>query len=171
MPAFFVALTAITLFVDPEIGAHGSGRVRRGLHRRDGGRRARALPAIALLHAAGAATAMVFIRNAFAGDIGFDLFGVPVTIEGFPLLPSGHELVRTGTALGAVFAAGRIVERPALRGAAAGCARRPGPHGASLVPLVILFSLWFAFGNLDRDLGHAAVALVLAVGFVAGRRG
>ena len=34
-----------------------------------------ALPAIALLHAAGAATAMVFIRNAFSGDFGFDLFG------------------------------------------------------------------------------------------------
>ena len=37
--------------------------------------------------------------------------------------------------------------------------------GVSLVPLIVLFSHWFAFGDLDRDLGHAAVALFLAVGF------
>ena len=35
----------------------------------------------------------------------------------------------------------------------------------TLVPLVVLVSLWVAFGNLDRDLGYAAAALVLAVVF------
>ncbi len=37
-----------------------------------------------------------------------------------------------------------------------------------LVPLVVLASLWVAFGNLDRDLGYAAAALVLTAVFIAG---
>ena len=72
--------------------------------------------------------------------------------------------MRTGTALGAVFAVAGLWS---ARRFAAGNRLRATAWAAwgVAVPLVVLFSHWFAFGNLDRDLGHAAVALVLAVGF------
>ena len=38
----------------------------------------------------------------------------------------------------------------------------------TLVPLAVLASLWVAFGNLDRDFGYAAAALVLTALFIAG---
>ncbi|WP_235556895.1 hypothetical protein, partial [Microbacterium sp. Leaf203] len=36
------------------------------------------------------------------------------------------------------------------------------------VPLVILTTLWIAFGNIDRDFFYAAIALLLTAVFVAG---
>ena len=118
VPAFFTALTAAALFADPEIGQANAlfygaafivALVAVALYR---------APAIALLHAAGAAAAMVFVRNAFSGSFGFDLFGEPITLEGFPLLPSGrrHGARRHRDRRG--FCCRRIVERaPSRRGA------------------------------------------------------
>ena len=165
VPGFFIALTAAALFVDPEIGqgnalSYGAAfivaMVAVALYR---------APAIALLHAAGAATAMVFIRNAFSGSFGFDLFGETITLEGFPPLPSGAGIVRAGIAIGAVFAAAglwnarRLVAEQGMRAAT-------WAAWGVAVPLVILFSVWLAFGNLDRDLVHAGVAIALAAVFV-----
>ena len=78
-------------------------------------------------------------------------------------------IVRAGIALGVVFARRRLLECPRAVVAAQARARRDWAAGASPVPLVILFSLWLAFGNLDRDLGSMpALPLALAVVFVAG---
>ena len=94
-----------------------------------------------------------------------------ITLEGFPPLPRAdrhragrHRASAPSLPRAGLWNARRLVarQRHARRGL--------GRHGASAVPLVILFSVWLAFGNLDRDLVHAAVAMVLAGGFVLARR-
>ena len=88
-----------------------------------------------------------------------------MTFEGAPVLLSGAGIVRSGIAIGAVFAlaglwtARRLVAEQGTR-AAIWAAWGVG------VPLLILFSSWVAFGNLDRDLLHAAIAIALCAGFV-----
>jgi uncharacterized membrane protein len=165
VPAFFVALTSATLFLDAEIGASGgtdyaaffvAAMVAVAFWR---------APAIALLHAAGAAVAIVFLRNAFSGTFDFDFMGEPVTLEGFPLAAAGRaEILRAGIALGVVFAAAGLWS--AWRLASATRAAVWAAWGV-IAPLVILFSSWVAFGNLDRDTSYALIALLLAVAFAA----
>ena len=165
VPGFFIALTAAALFGDPEIGQANAlfygaafivAMVAVALYRAQ---------AIALLHAAGAAAAMVFIRHAFSGNFDFDFFGEAVTLQGFPPLPSGTGIVRAGMAIGAVFAAAGLWNARRVVAEQGGRAATWAAWGVA-VPLVILFSVWLAFGNLDRDLVHAGVAVALAVIFV-----
>ena len=165
VPGFFIAITAAALFVDPEIG-RGSALVYGAafivamvvvaLYR---------APAIALLHGAGAAASIVFIRSAFAGSFGLNFIGEDITLEGFPPLPSGTGIVRAGIAIGAAFAAAGLWNARRLV-AGQGIVAAVWAGWGTIVPLVVLFSAWLSFGNLDRDLVHAAVAIVLAAGFV-----
>ncbi len=132
VPGFFIAITAAALFVDPEIGQGSALVLRRSLHRGDGRVALYRAPAIALLHAAGAAAAIVFIRNAFSGSFGFDLFEAKtITLEGFPLLPSGagHRARRHRDRCG--LCRRRFVECAPPRRRSRACAPRSGRHGAS----------------------------------------
>ncbi len=127
---------------------------------------ARFLPAIALLHAAGAATVMVFIRHAFSGDFGFDLLGAAHDHRGLSaaaLGPRAHAR-RHGASARSLRWPGcgtRAALRPGI-----GARRGLGRMGRRWCRWSSCSRPWLAFGNLDRDLVHAAVALALAVGFV-----
>jgi uncharacterized membrane protein len=165
VPAFFVAATSAALFLDPEITAAGGvtygaiflvAMVAVAVYR---------APAIAMLHAAGAATTVIFLRNAFSGIFNFNLLGEEVTLEGFPLVTVRQsEIVWSGVALGAAFLFAGLWNTWSLASSAARRAAVWSAWGVA-VPLVVLFATWIAFGNLDRDAARALIAFALAVTF------
>jgi uncharacterized membrane protein len=166
VPAVFVALTAIALFLDPATGNRGltysvlflAAMVAVAVWRPSG---------LALLHAAGAAVMLVFFRLAFSGTFGINLAGEDVFLEGFDPIDTGQtRMVWAGVALGAVFAGSGLWMARKL---AASLERRAAVWAAwgVAVPLVVLASLWVTFGNLDRDIPHALVAALLVVVFAA----
>jgi uncharacterized membrane protein len=125
-PGFFVGVSAMALFVDPVYAAAGdalpgaaliTALVAVALYRPR---------ALALLHAAGLATVLVYLGIIPPTSIAPDFFGGSLGVDA------------TWTAWGII------------------------------APLVILLTLWFTFGNLDRDLAYAAVAALLVVVFAAG---
>jgi uncharacterized membrane protein len=167
VPAFFVALISAVLLVDPEVTAAGGVTygtiflvvmVLVAVYR---------APAVALLHAAGAATAIVFLRNALSGTFGFPLLGEAIVMEGLPPSTTAEpELMRAGIALGATFLLAGFWSAWRFASPAAARAAAWAAWGAG-VPLVVLFSHWLAFGNPERDTAHAAVALALALALAA----
>jgi uncharacterized membrane protein len=167
-PAAFVALTALLLFVDPALGSRGLAYATLFLAAMAGVALWRA-PAIALLHAAGAAVVFGFFRYAFSGTFEANFLGEHITFEGFDAVGIRQtRLVWAGVALGAVFAGGGLW---AARNLTA-----PLPWRGAVwagwgvtVPLFALLCLWVSFGNLDQDIVHALVAALLVVAFaVAG---
>jgi uncharacterized membrane protein len=166
VPAFLMALTIIPLFVDPANGGTGIAWSTTFLAAMLTVALLRA-PAIALLHAAGIAAAIIFLRYAFSGSISLDLLGGTIQLDGFePIAVNTSRIVWAGAALGAIFPAAGLWN--AWRLAALSPDRATIWAGwAVAVPLVVLFSVWVAFGNLDRDVAHALVAAVLVVVFAA----
>ncbi|MES0066668.1 DUF2339 domain-containing protein [Mesorhizobium sp. M0074] len=166
-PGFFVGLSALALFVDPAFAA-----IRGAL---PGAALVAALVAVALyrpralalLHAAGLATVLVYLGIIPPTTIASDFSGGALGVDGMPVVASDALMLRVGIALGLVFiGAGFWAAR---RFAAAGWLRAAAWAAWSAVaPLVILLALWSTFGNLDRDLAYAAVAAVLVGVFVAG---
>ncbi|MER9184071.1 DUF2339 domain-containing protein, partial [Mesorhizobium sp. M0767] len=166
-PGFFVGLSALALFVDPAFAA-----IRGAL---PGAALVAALVAVALyrpralalLHAAGLATVLVYLGIIPPTTIASDFSGGALGVDGMPVVGSDALMLRVGIALGLVFiGAGFWTAR---RFASAGWLRAAAWAGWSAVaPLVILLALWSAFGNLDRDLAYAGVAAVLVGVFVAG---
>ncbi|MER8698355.1 DUF2339 domain-containing protein [Mesorhizobium sp. M1273] len=166
-PGFFVGLSALALFVDPAFVA-----IRGAL---PGAALVAALVAVALyrpralalLHAAGLATVLVYLGIIPPTTIASDFSGGALGVDGMPVVASDALMFRVGIALGLVFiGAGFWAAR---RFAASGWLRAAAWAAWSAVaPLVILLALWSTFGNLDRDLAYAAVAAVLAGVFVAG---
>ncbi|MCX7304633.1 MAG: DUF2339 domain-containing protein [Hyphomicrobiales bacterium] len=167
MPAFFVALTAAILLAQPEMQAAGGTAYGAVLifallvvafYRTS---------ALALVHAAGIATVIVFAKAALAGSFAFEFAGGLVSFDGFLEQPHPATLFPAGVVLAIVFlvdgfwSAWRCVGSQPARAAA-------WSSWATLVPVVILAALWIAFGNLGRDLGYAAAALLLAAVLVAG---
>ena len=166
VPAFFLALTAALLLALPQ-------------YQLVGGVRYGALlifamllatfyrpAAIALLHAAGVATVIVYAQ-AFTGDFAFQFSGGEMTVDGFAVSSFVPALMPAGIVLAIIF----LVDGywSAWRTIAAEPARAAAWAGwGTLVPLVVLASLWVTFGNLDRDFGFAAAALVLTAIFVVG---
>ncbi|MER8907314.1 DUF2339 domain-containing protein [Mesorhizobium sp. M0854] len=166
-PGFFVGLSALALFVDPAFVA-----IRGAL---PGAALVAALVAVALyrpralalLHAAGLATVLVYLGIIPPTTIASDFSGGALGVDGMPVVASDALMFRVGIALGLVFiGAGFWAAR---RFAASGWLRAAAWAAWSAVaPLVILLALWSTFGNLDRDLAYAAVAAVLVGVFVAG---
>jgi uncharacterized membrane protein len=164
VPAIFVALTAIPLFLDPTVGNRGLAysalflvaMVAVAVWRPSG---------LALLHAAGGAAVLLFWRLAFSGTFDFTLLGDELYLQGFDPIDTGQtRMVWAGVALGAAFAGAGLWMARRL---AAPSATRSAVWAAwaVIVPLVVLASLWVSFGNLDRDLPHALVAALLVLVF------
>ncbi|MEO5322260.1 DUF2339 domain-containing protein [Mesorhizobium sp. CC13] len=167
VPAFFLAITALVLFVHPTYA--GLGGPLRGAALLLGLLAVAACRpgALALLFAAGAATVLVYLRNASGGTLELDLPVGGLTFEGLPIELSGAELTRIGWGLGLVFAGLGLWQARRLLVATPWRAAAWMGWGVA-VPLVVLFSLWFAYGNPDRDLLRAVIAAVLVVAFAAG---
>ncbi|MER8955378.1 DUF2339 domain-containing protein [Mesorhizobium sp. M0833] len=166
-PGSFVGLSALALFVDPAFAA-----IRGAL---PGAALVAALVAVALyrpralalLHAAGLATILVYLGIIPPTTIASDFSGGALGVDGMPVVASDALMLRVGIVLGLVFiglgfwAARRFAAYGWLRAAT-------WAAWSAVAPLVILLALWSTFGNLDRDLAYAAVAAVLVGVFVAG---
>ena len=166
-----VALAAMSLIVDPRFEA-GGGAIYGGilivlmilvaLYRRR---------AIALLHAAGAATVLICLRAALSGTFLLELPLGTFMLDGLPEWMSAEAFRPVGIGLALAFLAagfwrsmGRVAETPKLAAEWAAW--------ATLVPLAVLVSQWIAtFGNLDRDFAYAAAALASCCGPDSGGRG
>ncbi|MER8639113.1 DUF2339 domain-containing protein [Mesorhizobium sp. M1365] len=166
-PGFFVGLSALALFVDPAFAA-----IRGAL---PGAALVAALVAVALyrpqalalLHAAGLATVLVYLGIIPPTTIASDFSGGALGVDGMPVVASDALMLRVGIALGLVFIGAGFWAARCF--AASGWLRAAAWAAWSVVaPLVILLALWSTFGNLDRDLAYAAVAAVLVGVFVAG---
>ncbi|MBD0415834.1 DUF2339 domain-containing protein [Oryzicola mucosus] len=161
--AFLLALAAISLFIDSRavsllsplgaavlILAMVGGALYRG----------RALP---LLHGAGAAVVLIYLRYVLGGVSP----AVDTLVGGPAYLAMGDSLRWLGLLFGAVFpAAGfwsarrMVAEQPLLAA--------NWSAWAVIAPFAVATCLWLGFGNIDRDLFYAAVMLVLALAFAAG---
>jgi uncharacterized membrane protein len=120
-----------------------------------------------LLHAAGAATTIIFLRNGFSGTFSVHLLGEEITLEGFPLVTVGQsEIIWSGVALSVAFLIAGLWSSWRLASSAMIRAAVWAAWGVA-VPLVVLFATWIAFGNLDRDVARALIAVALAVAFAA----
>jgi uncharacterized membrane protein len=164
VPAFFVALTAILLFIYPITGSRGVTYSCVFLVAMIAAAMWRA-PAVALLHAAGAATALIFLRYALSGSFSLAFLGDEVAFEGFlPTEADRATIVWAGAIVGAAFAVAGLWNAWRLAASDDNRATAWAAWGVA-GPLVVLFSVWVAFGNLDRDLAHALVAALLVIAF------
>lgn len=167
MPGIFVAFSALGLSVDSTLVAAGDALpgalvivalVATALYR------PRAVP---LLHAAGVVSVMIYLGIIPPATIGSDLSQGNIGFDGLQVATGNPLTLRIGIGLGLVFvgagfwAARRFAAVTQIRAA---CWAAWGV----IVPLVILLALWLTYGNLDRDLVHAAVAALLVVVFAAG---
>lgn len=167
VPAFFVAVTALVLFIHPTYAALGGplrgtllllGLLAVALYRP---------AALSLLFAAGFAVVLIYLRNAIGGTFDLELPIGGLTVEGLPIEIAGSTLTRIGWGLGLVFAGAGFWSARRQVVAAPWRAASWAGWGVA-VPLVVLFSLWIAYGNPDRDLVRALVAAALVAAFVAG---
>lgn len=165
VPGFFIALSALGLSVDPAFASAGdalhgavllTALVAVALYR------PRALP---LVFAAGVATVLIYLGIIPPATIGAN--ALDVGLDARPLASSDTLTFRIGIALGLIFIA---VGFWAARRFAAIAPRRAACWAAwgVIVPLVVLLALWLTFGDIDRDLGYALPALLLALAFAAG---
>lgn len=162
-PAFFVAYSALALFLHPAYAANGAwpgsiviaALVATALYR------TRALP---LLHGAGIVSVLIYLALLPAGSI-FPEYGT--VFDGIRTVTADTSTGRIGIALGLVFIGAGFW---AARNFAAGNTVRAASWAAWGVaaPLVLMLSLWATYGNLDRDFGYAAIAALLYIVFAAG---
>jgi uncharacterized membrane protein len=165
VPGFFIALSALGLSVDPAFASAGGALrgavllvalVAAALYR------PRALP---LVFAAGVATVLIYLGIIPPATLGAD--ALDVGLDAQPLASADTFTFRIGIALGLVFlaagfwAARRFAATAPIRAA---CWAAWGV----IVPLAVLTALWVTFGDIDRDLGYALPALLLALVFTAG---
>ncbi|WP_353642068.1 DUF2339 domain-containing protein [Mesorhizobium sp. WSM2239] len=167
IPALSVAFAALSLLINPDYQALGgalygtiliTAMVAIALYRPG---------ALALLHAAGAASVVAYARAALSGTFAFDFAGGSLVIDGFPATPFSALMPYIGAAIGALFLAAGLWS---ARNLAASAPVR-GAHWAAwaaLTPLAILMAVWIISGNPDRDYGLAAVALLLGAILTAG---
>ncbi|WP_421913768.1 DUF2339 domain-containing protein [Mesorhizobium sp.] len=167
VPASFVSLSALALFVDPEFATAGDALpgavlivflVLVALYR------TRAIP---LLYAAGLATVMIYLGIIPPTAVASDFPGGSLNVNGVAVVTADTLTFRIGIVLALFFIVSGF--RAARKSAASAPVRAASWAAWSvIVPLVILFSLWFTFGNLDRDFGYAFGAALLVVAFAAG---
>ena len=167
IPAFFVALAAFVLLVDPmfqSIGGVPAGTVLFIAMAALAVWRADLLP---LLFGAGIAVVIVYLRAGLAGSFEVEVMGEAVSVEGFPVQSAIDILLYPGLVLSAVFiAAGLFQARRLVAGVRAGAASWAA--FAAIVPFVVVCGLWLALGNPDIDFRYAFAALVLAAVLAAG---
>ncbi|TIY03862.1 MAG: DUF2339 domain-containing protein, partial [Mesorhizobium sp.] len=165
-PGFFVGLSAMALFVDPAYTAGDAlpgaaliaALVAVALHR----------PlALALLHAAGLATVLVYLGIIPPTSVASDFSGGALGVDGLPATVSDTLMLRIGIFLGLVFIGAGFWTARKFAASAHIRAASWAAWGV-IAPLVILLALWFTFGNLDRDLVYAAAAALLVVVFAVG---
>jgi uncharacterized membrane protein len=162
-PAFFLGFSAVALALDPGFGsASGStyaavlivAMLAAALFR------ARALP---VLYGAGLATGLIYLDVLPTAVEWLDFSAGSLALDGTPVVLSPKPLIWIGVALGVAFAASgfwaarRLVRDPWHSASWAG-------WGVA-VPLFVLLALWIGFGDIDVDLGRAAIAAPLAVAF------
>ncbi|RWK43329.1 DUF2339 domain-containing protein [Mesorhizobium sp.] len=165
-PGFFVGLSAMALFVDP---AYAPGDALPGaalIAALVGVALYRPL-ALALLHAAGLATVLVYLGIIPPTSVASDFSGGALDVDGLPAAVADTLMLRIGIFLGLVFIAAGFW---AARKFAASAHIRAASWAAwgVVAPLVILLALWLTFGNLDRDFVYAAGAALLVGVFAAG---
>lgn len=167
-PAFFTGITALVLFVVPDITINGGPKwaaiivammLAAALWRP---------AAVATLHFAGIMTALAYIQMMPILDLHAELSSGTMVLDGMALAVSRDSALPIGLVLGLLFigaglwAARRHLAAPAWLAAM-------WAFWAAAAPLVILLSTWATFGNIERDLLHAALAAPLFIGFaVAG---
>lgn len=123
--------------------------------------------AVAALFAAATAATLVYLHIGMGGTFEIALFHETVAIEGTrPAVPAGSARSWGAIVALAFLAAGLWSARRHASDRPLRAAWWSG--AAALVPLAVLTAVWVAFGNLDRDLSHAALALALAVALAAG---
>ncbi|PBB19906.1 DUF2339 domain-containing protein [Mesorhizobium sp. WSM4313] len=165
VPGFFIALSALGLSVDRAFASAGdalhgaillAALVAAALYR------PRALP---LVFAAGIATLLIYLGIIPPATIGAD--ALDVGLDAQPLASSDVLTFRIGVALGMIFLAAGFW---AARRFAAAAPLRAACWAAwgVIAPLVVLLALWLTSGDIDRDLGYALPALLLALAFAAG---
>lgn len=166
-PGFFVGLSAMALFVDPAYAAASGALAGAALIAALVAAALYRPRALALLHAAGLVTVLVYLGIIPPTSVASDFSGGAVGVDGQPALISDPLMLRIGIGLGLVFfGAGFWAAR---RSAITAWVRSASWAAWGVVaPLVILLALWFTFGNLDRDLVYAAAAVLLVAGFAAG---
>ncbi|MBZ9863048.1 DUF2339 domain-containing protein [Mesorhizobium sp. CA12] len=165
LPGFFIALSALGLSVDPAFASAGD-----ALH---GAILLAALVAVALyrpgalplVFAAGIATVMIYLGIIPPATIGPN--ALDVGLDAQPLASSDVLTFRIGVALGMIFLAAGFWAARRFAAAAPVRAACWAAWGV-IAPLVVLLSLWLTFGDIDRDLGYALPALLLALAFAAG---
>jgi uncharacterized membrane protein len=157
IPALSVALAALSLLINPDHQASGgalygavliAAMVAIALYRPG---------ALALLHAAGAASVAAYARAALSGSFAFDFDGGSIVIKGLPSAPFSALMPYVGAAIGALFLATGLWSARNLPASAP----VRGAHWAAwaaVAPLAILASVWIVSGNPDRDRGCCAVA-------------
>lgn len=103
IPALSVALAALSLLINPDYQAAGgalygailiAAMVAVALYRPG---------ALALLHAAGAASVAAYVRAALSGTFAFDFAGGSLVVEGFPAAPFSTLMPYIGATIGALF--------------------------------------------------------------------
>lgn len=165
-PAFFSGLSAVALSLDPAFGG-GSGTMQAAIlivaMLAAALYRSRALP---LLYAAGLATGLIYLEALPTAVDWLDFPPGGFAADGTPVVLASGPLTWIGLILGIVFiGSGFWVARRRLR--------HPW-HSASwagwgvAMPLFILLTLWIGFGNIDVDLGRAAIAALLVAVFAIG---
>lgn len=167
VPGFFLGLGVLMLFVNVRL-AEQSGHVY-------GTALVLAMLAVALLrplalpvlHVAGIATALAFFVILPFDALSMVLYGDQLILDGMPSVATDAPMRLVGALLGVVFAAAGFWS--ARRWAASHPVRAASWAGWGVaVPLVVLGCLWLTFGNIDRDLFYAALALLLVVVAAAG---
>lgn len=164
--ALFIALSPLALFIYPPFAATGgvfSGAVLILAMLGVAFYRSMAMP---LLYGAGIAATLAFLHILPVVSVSLGLSGGYLEMGGVATVGSDPAMKYTGWVLGLVFVAAgfwtarRDISRPLASVSWAG-------WGVA-VPLVALATLWIAFGNIDQDFFHAAIALLLVAGFSAG---
>ncbi|MGE3305225.1 MAG: DUF2339 domain-containing protein [Rhizobiaceae bacterium] len=166
MPAALTAFIAVVMAMNEPIIAVGGPRYAAILSVAMLAVAAWKKPAIPLLFGAVVTCVVTQLRIGLSGEFHFRLLGDTVDIQGLPALQVAGDLWLNAS-VAAIFA---LVGLGSARRHAREGGFRPTSWAASaaLLPLVVLFCNWVAFGNLDIDPPRAAVAFALALVFIAG---
>lgn len=165
--AFFLGLSALVMFSATDSLAQGGpawaaviliAMVAAALYRRG---------AVALLHGAGIVAALAYLFLMPLDSLWLDLSNGYLSVDGMTAVRADGQMRPIGILLGIVFIGTGFWSAHRLAASNPNRAASWAFWGVT-APLVILLSLWIAFGDIDRDFLRALIALALLVGFTAG---
>lgn len=166
-PAFFLGLSALVMFSATKSVAEGGpawaaiiliAMVAAALYRSR---------AVALLYGAGIATVLAYVFLMPLQSLWLDLSNGYLSVDGMTAVAASGLMPRLGIPLGLIFIGTGFWSAHRLAATNPNRAASWAFWGVT-VPLVILLSLWIAFGDIDRDLLRALIVLALLIGFIAG---